>query len=209
GLPFTAGQAFVGDGGLAEIALGQVHLPLAGVGQVGGKCGADERAEQKQACLHVYPPFDFAIMARLAMECKGRSRFSRNVYLRLRVRYCPPPGTEIHLAEALPADQRLRAYAQRIAHAHHHVPASSAKRSRPGDSARLEDKWKNWGSSDAEIKGPEYWTRISRLSLSRFEAHFNLGSHFDGVAALHRWLITKLRPLHSFTELHAGFELSD
>src|ERR1017187_3377618 len=157
GLPFAAGQAFVGDGGLAEIALGQVHLPLAGVRQVGGKCGADERAEQKQACLHVYPPFDFAIMARRAMECKGRSRFSRNVYVRLRVRYCPPPGTEIHLAEALPADQRLRAYAQRIAHAHHHVPVLSAKRSMPGDSARLEDKWKNWGFSDAEIKEREYW----------------------------------------------------
>ena len=47
------------------------------------------------------------------------------------------------------------------------------------------------------------------LSLSRFEAHFNLGSHFDGVAALDRWRITKLRPLHSLTELHAGFELSD
>ena len=31
--------------------------PLAGIGQVGGKCGADERAEQEQACLHVYPPF--------------------------------------------------------------------------------------------------------------------------------------------------------
>jgi hypothetical protein len=67
------------------------------------------------------------------------------------------PVTEIHLAEALPADQRLRAYAQRIAHAHHHVPALSAKRSRPGDSARLDDKWKNWGFSDAEIKGREYW----------------------------------------------------
>src|SRR5450759_4014534 len=86
-LPFAAGQAFVDDGGLAEIALGQVHLPLAGIRQVGGKCGADERAEQEQACLHVYPPFDFAIMARRAMECKGRSRPSRNVYLRLRVRY--------------------------------------------------------------------------------------------------------------------------
>src|ERR1035437_7187910 len=70
-----------------------------------------------------------------------------------RVRCRPRPGTEIHLAKALPADQRLRAYAQRIAHAHHHVSALSAKRSRPGDSARLEDKWKNWGFSDAEIKG--------------------------------------------------------
>ena len=74
GLPFAAGQAFVGDGGLAEIALGQVHLPLASVGQVGGKCGADERAEQEQACLHVgSSPFDFRIMARRVMECKGRS----------------------------------------------------------------------------------------------------------------------------------------
>src|ERR1017187_7273648 len=52
-------------------------------------------------------------------------------------------------------------------------------------------------------------TSSSRLSLSRFEAHFNLGAHFDGVAALDRRLITKLRPRHSLTELRAGFELGD
>ena len=46
-------------------------------------------------------------------------------------------------------------------------------------------------------------------SLARFEAHFNLGSHLDGVAALDRGLETKLRPLHSLTELRAGFERRD
>src|ERR1017187_2776868 len=65
------------------------------------------------------------------------------------------------------------------------------------------------GSRTPRSRGASIGTSISRLSLSRFEARFNLGSHFDGVAALDRWLITKLRPLHSLTELHAGFELSD
>ena len=49
----------------------------------------------------------------------------------------------------------------------------------------------------------------TRLLLSRFEAHFNLGFHFDGVAALDRGLITKLRPRHTLTELRAGFEFRD
>jgi polyphosphate kinase 2 (PPK2 family) len=33
----------------------------------------------------------------------------------------------------------------------------SAKRSSPGDSARLKDKSKNWRFSPADIKGREYW----------------------------------------------------
>src|SRR5208283_203743 len=40
--------------------------------------------------------------------------------------------------------------------------------------------------------GASIGTSASRLSLSRFEAHFNLGTHFDGVAALDRGLITEL-----------------
>jgi len=40
--------------------------------------------------------------------------------------------------------------------------------------------------------------------LSRIEAHFNLGAHLDGVAALDRGLITELSPRHSLTELRAG-----
>ena len=94
-----------------------------------------------------------------------------------RVRWRPRPGAEIHLAKALPADQRLRAYAQRIAPAHHHVPALSAKRSRPGDSARLEDKWKNWGFSDAEIKGREYWDQY--IEAFTFAARSELQPRFS------------------------------
>ena len=52
-------------------------------------------------------------------------------------------------------------------------------------------------------------TGTSRLSLSRFEAHFNFGAHFDGVAALDWGLITELRPRHTLTELRAGFEVGD
>src|SRR5258708_7165630 len=49
----------------------------------------------------------------------------------------------------------------------------------------------------------------SRLLLSRLEANLNLGSHFDGVAAPNRRLITELRPRNGFTELHPGFKRSN
>ena len=57
-------------------------------------------------------------------------------------------------------------------------------------------------SVGGELRAP------SRLLLSRLEANLNLGSHFDGVAALNRRLITELRPRNGFTELHPGFERS-
>src|ERR1035437_348187 len=65
------------------------------------------------------------------------------------------------------------------------------------------------GSRTPRSRGASIGISISRLSLSRFEAHFNLGSHFDGVAALDRGLITKLRPLHSLTELRGAFQIGD
>src|ERR1035438_8080774 len=81
-----------------------------------------------------------------------------------------------------------------------------SKEEQAGDSAR---RGTQMGSRTPRSRGASLGTSISRLSLSRFEAHCNLGSHCDGVPALDRWLITKLRPLHSLTELHAGCELSD
>ena len=62
--------------------------------------------------------------------------------------------TEIHLVDALPADQRLRAHAQRIgACASSSSRFISARRSRPSDSARLEDKSKNWRFSTFTFAG--------------------------------------------------------
>ena len=47
------------------------------------------------------------------------------------------------------------------------------------------------------------------MLLARFEAHFNFGAHFDGVAVLDRGLVTELSPIHGLTELRAGFERRD
>src|SRR5580658_10497040 len=49
----------------------------------------------------------------------------------------------------------------------------------------------------------------SGLLLSRLEAHFHLGFHFDRVAPLNCGLITKLRPRHTLTELRARFEFQN
>src|ERR1700683_5634584 len=43
--------------------------------------------------------------------------------------------------------------------------------------------------------------------LSRVEAHFHLGIHFDRVAALDHGLIPELRPRHRLAELRAAVEL--
>src|ERR1039457_3200627 len=51
-----------------------------------------------------------------------------------------------------------------------HIATDIVRYRRPGDSARLEDKWKNWGFSDAEIKGRAYWDQRSEEHTSELQS---------------------------------------